>query len=106
MNKKSIISLLLNDKNVNLYTKILIFIFYKNKSNNCKISDNDIIKYLKLNKNDKKKIYRVLKEMENNKIIKINLINQRRTFTWLVEEEEEKKKIIEIPEIDWLNNDF
>lgn len=91
MSKNSIISIILHNNNVNLYTKILIFLFYKNKSKSYNISDNEICKRLNLSLHkDRKKIYKILCKLEEDKIIKVNILHRKRFFKWLIYEEEEK----------------
>lgn len=109
MKGSSIISLLLKDENVNLYTKIFIFLYYKHKNCDYLITDLIIIKYLKLEntKNNRRKILICLKKMEKNKIIKIKIKLRRRFFKWTLEndidQELERKNII-IPEFNWLED--
>ena len=109
MKKNSIISILLSDKNVNLYTKLLIFLYYKNQNSDYLITTELICKYLKLDKTiyNRKKIEFTLKELEKNKIIKIKIRNRRRFFKWLIYNDVDKlftNKNIFIPEYDWLND--
>lgn len=109
MKKNSIISIILNDKNVNLYTKLLIFLYYKRRDNKLDISDKNICKYLKLDiKKDKKALYKALKELEKNNIIKLELKKQRRFFEWLIEEDNTPPNNIHelldnLVQYDWLN---
>lgn len=109
MKGSSIISLLLKDKNVDLYTKIFIFLYYKHKNCDYLITDLLIIKYLKLEdtKNNRRKIIYCLQKMEKDKIIKIKIKLRRRYFKWLLENDFEKdfdKKNIMIPEFNWLED--
>lgn len=108
MKKNSIISILLKDKNVNLYTKLLIFLYYKNQNEDYLITNELICKYLKLDNTfyNKKKIYFTLKELEQNNIIKVKIRKRRRTFIWKVDNDIDKlftNKNIFIPDYDWLN---
>lgn len=94
MVKNGIISIILDNKNVNFYTKLLIFLYYKNKNNTYNISDSEICKRLKLNINsDRKKIYKTLCKLEEDKVIKINIVNRKRYFKWLIEEQKENNTI-------------
>lgn len=108
MKANSIISILLNDKNVNLYTKLLIFLYYRQKNNDFLISDNIICKYLKIdnNKNNRVKIYRTLKQIEKEKIIKLKIKLRRRYFKWNIKQDNEEKikKLIDIPDFNWLES--
>lgn len=90
MEKNSIISILLHNKNVNLYTKLLIFLFYKNKNKSYNISDLEICKRLNLDINkDRKRIYLILTKIEKDNIIKIKIQHQKRFFKWLLNDEKE-----------------
>lgn len=90
MSKNSIISILLNNENVNFYTKLLIFLYYKNKNKSYKISDSEICKRLKLDiVKDRKKIYTTLCKIEKDKIIKLKIVGRQRFFEWLILEKEE-----------------
>lgn len=89
--KNGIISIILHNNNVNLYTKMLIFLFYKNKNKSYNISDQEICKRLNLElKKDRKRIYKTLCKIEKDKIIKINILHRKRFFKWLIETEKEE----------------
>lgn len=109
MRNNSIISILLNNHNVNIYSKLLIFLYYRHKNNDYLIPDTIICKYLKLenNKTNQIKIYRTLKQMEKDKIIQIKIKLRRRYFKWLIKQDFDKdfnKKIMEIPDFNWLES--
>lgn len=110
MKRNGIISIILKNKNVNFYTKLLIFLYYKNQNSDYLITNEVICKYLKLDNNvyNKKRISLTLKQLELDKIIKIKIKMRRRHFKWLINEENYEKmfenKNIFIPDYDWLND--
>ena len=109
MKKNSIISILLKNQNVNFYTKLLIFLYYKNQNSDYLITNELICKYLKIDNSfyNKKKIRLTLKQMEVDKIIKIKIKMRRRYFKWLINDDIDKlftNKNIFIPDYDWLND--
>lgn len=110
MKKNGIISILLKNKNVDLYTKMIIFLYYKNQNCDYLITTELICKYLKLDNThyNARKIYLTLKQLEIDKIIKIKIKMRRRYFKWLINEENYEKmfenKNIFIPDYDWLND--
>lgn len=106
MKSKSIISIILSNKRVNIYTKLLIFLYYRNKDKKNDISDKTIKKYLKIDNINN--ITRYLKQLEEDKIIKIQNIKQKRYFIWLIEEVSNSKysELIELlNNYDWLNEE-
>lgn len=105
MKKNSIISIILHSKNVNLYCKILIFLYYRNKNDDFLISDNIICKYLNIpfTKYYKKKIAKCLQKMEEEKIIKIKIKQRRRFYKWNLNQEIDYNDII-IPDFNWLES--
>lgn len=107
--KDSIISILLKDSNVNLYTKLLIFLFYKAKNDSFNISDREICKRLKLDiKKHRKLIYKTLKKIEKNKTIKIYILHRKRFFKFNKIEEEKPDINNQLNELlenfNWLEN--
>lgn len=106
MKSRSIISIILSNKRVNIYTKLLIFLYYRNKDKKNDISDKTIKKYLKIDNINN--ITRYLKQLEEDKIIKIQNIKQKRYFIWLIEEVSTSKysELIELlNNYDWLNEE-
>ena len=99
MKKDSIIYQIVNDENVNLYTKLLIFLYFNFKyTKNLQINDSLLIKRLRLidNSSNRKKIQKNLSKMAKKGILEINIFKRRRFY---------KMIIPKLHNYDWLNED-
>lgn len=101
----NIIKILLNNKRVNNYTKLLIILntldFYKDYY----IPNKKLMNMLGINK---KNTIRLLKQLENDNVIKIFYKGRKRYFTFIAnscKEEKEEIKKDDIFDYDWLNDE-
>lgn len=97
MKKDSIIYQLVNDENVNLYTKLLIFLYFNFKyTKNLQINDALLIKRLRLidNISNRKKIQKNLSKMVKIGILEITIVKRRRFYKMIMPD---------LFKYDWLN---
>ncbi len=89
MNNKSLFSLLMNDDNVNLYTKFFIVLYNIKKYG----KENYIPNQLFMNKfgTSKKDTSRLINKMKKDRIIRVYYINNKRYFDFIDRELEELK---------------
>ena len=89
MNNKSLFSLLMNDDNVNLYTKFFIVLYNIKKYG----KENYIPNQLFMNKFkiSKRIATRIINKMKNERIIRVYYINNKRYFDFIDKELEELK---------------
>lgn len=101
--KNNIIKILLKNKRVNSYTKLLITLNTLNYYEDYYIPNKKLMNMLKIHK---KNIISLLKQLEEDKIIKLFYKGRKRYFVFLENEKEEKKK--ETPSLydyNWLEDE-
>ncbi len=111
--KENIINILLKNKRVNNYTKLLIYLSRLNYYKDDYIPNKKLMNMLNINKQNL--IRRLLKQLEDDKIIKIFYKGRKRYFKYIIntvediedindEENINNNRRIELFDYDWLND--
>ena len=102
MNDENIYKVLLTNKRVNNYTKLLIILNNLNYYKDYYIPNKKLKNQLKI---DYKNIRTLLHQLEDDNIIKIGYKGKKRYFKFLTKNEKEKKDHIKLFKYDWLNDE-
>ena len=104
--KNNIIKILLNNKKVNNYTKLLIILNTLNFYEDYYIPNKKLMNMLNI---DKKSVRRLLKQLNEDNMIRIFYKGRRRYFTFIASSKEQQKEIerkkIDPFDYDWLNDE-
>lgn len=102
----NIIKIILNNKRVNNYTKLLIILNTLNFYEDYYIPNKKLMNMLGINKN---RVIVLIKQLENDNIIKIFYKGRKRYFTFIASSKEQQKEIerkkIDPFDYDWLNDE-
>lgn len=102
MNDENIYKVLLANKRVNNYTKLLIILNNLNYYKDYYIPNKKLENKLKINK---KRVICLLHQLQEDNIIKIGYKGKKRYFKFVTKNEKEKKNHIKLFKYDWLNDD-
>lgn len=99
--KNNLFKILLNDKNVNNYTKALIIILQMNYFDKIYIPNKLLMNKLNINKYNAS---RLIKQLENNKVIRVRYYENKRYIT-IVDNPEYNKNLDYFDNYDWLSEE-
>lgn len=102
--KIDIFDILMKDNNVNNYTKMLILLNRLNYYSDNYIPNKKLMKILKLN--DIPNVRRIIKKLEDNKIIHTYYINKKRYFKFINKKiNEDKMEYTSLYDYNWLDEE-
>lgn len=99
--KNNLFKLLLNDKNVNNYTKALIIISQMNYFDKIYIPNKLLMNKLNI---DKKSVIRIVNKLKENKVIRVRYYENKRYIT-IIDKSEYNKNLDYFDNYDWLSEE-
>ena len=99
--KNNLFKLLLNDKNVNNYTKALIIISQMNYFDKIYIPNKLLMNKLNI---DKKSVIRIVNKLKENKVIRVRYYENKRYIT-IIDKPEYNKNLDYFDNYDWLSEE-